>query len=340
MCGALCQQKSPARACLDRVRDRDRDSLFFTARVYDLAARACGDLAARAPGNEQVRKEQATRAAELLDRLDLLIRQLTDVPPLVRANRARCAAGQRAEHVTRLVECRVDGHPGLLRLGGIGVDRAEHLPVGQDAGPGDDSPDRPAEAGGQPEPHSVARGFPEILAAAAQCGLATAQAIGAALLLPASLSIVLAAFPIEKRAVVVSLWGAVGALAAALGPSAGSFLIEHWGWQWAFFINLPLGAISLFRGARGFTESRNVENGAPLDWIGVTLLVSGVGAVAVLAARRRRWADSDAAVLGLDDDVDAFGHVVGDQGRQADPQVDDLAVLELAARAPGYGLFG
>jgi tetratricopeptide (TPR) repeat protein len=81
-----------ASACLDRV--RDSDSLFFTARVYDLAARACGDLAARAPGNEQVRKEQATRAAELLDRLDLLIRQLTDVPPLVRANRARCAAEQ------------------------------------------------------------------------------------------------------------------------------------------------------------------------------------------------------------------------------------------------------
>ena len=84
--------------CLDRV--TDRESLFFTARVYDLAARACGDLAARAPGNEQVRKQQAARAAQLLERLDRLIGQLTDVPPLVRASRAGCAAEQsRIGHV-------------------------------------------------------------------------------------------------------------------------------------------------------------------------------------------------------------------------------------------------
>ena len=107
------------------------------------------------------------------------------------------------------------------------------------------------------------------------------QAVGAALLLPASLSIVLAAFPREKRAVVVSLWGAVGGLAAALGPSVGSWLVDMWGWRWAFFINLPLGAISLWRGLRGFSESRNPENGAPLDLVGVTLIAAGVGAIAL-----------------------------------------------------------
>jgi MFS family permease len=129
------------------------------------------------------------------------------------------------------------------------------------------------------------------LAASLACGLSThialligariAQAVGAALLLPASLSIVLAAFPREKRAVVVSLWGAVGGLAAALGPSVGSWLIDQWGWRWAFFINLPLGAISLWRGWRGFTESRNPENGAPLDVVGVALLAGGLGALAL-----------------------------------------------------------
>jgi len=125
------------------------------------------------------------------------------------------------------------------------------------------------------------------------------QAIGAALLLPASLSIVLAAFPIEKRAVVVSLWGAVGGLAAALGPSVGSWLIEQWGWQWAFFINLPLGAISLIRGARGFTESRNVQNGAPLDWVGVTLLATGVGALALGLIRSETLGWSSPTVLAV-----------------------------------------
>ena len=75
------------------------------------------------------------------------------------------------------------------------------------------------------------------------------QAFGAAMLTPASLSIVIAAFPQSKRAVTVSLWGAVGGFAAAVGPSLGSFVIETIGWPWAFFINLPIGAYSLWRGA-------------------------------------------------------------------------------------------
>jgi EmrB/QacA subfamily drug resistance transporter len=130
-------------------------------------------------------------------------------------------------------------------------------------------------------------------------GARIAQAIGAALLLPASLSIVLAAFPREKRAVVVSLWGAVGGLAAALGPSVGSWLVDLWGWQWAFFINLPLGAISLWRGMRGFTESRNPENGAPLDIVGVALLASGVGAFALGLVRSEALGWSSPLVLSL-----------------------------------------
>ncbi len=104
------------------------------------------------------------------------------------------------------------------------------------------------------------------------------QAIGAALLMPASLAIVLAAFPAGKRAVVVSLWGAVGGLAAALGPSIGSWVVAAWGWPWAFYINLPLGALSLWRGRRLLAESRNPSNAAPLDVLGVALLIVGVGA--------------------------------------------------------------
>ncbi len=84
--------------CLDRV--RGRESTFFTARLYDLGARACADLAAREPGNEQVREQQAARAQQLLERLDGLIGRLTDVPPLVRASRAGCAAERsRIDHV-------------------------------------------------------------------------------------------------------------------------------------------------------------------------------------------------------------------------------------------------
>ncbi|AUT47686.1 MFS transporter [Achromobacter sp. AONIH1] len=129
------------------------------------------------------------------------------------------------------------------------------------------------------------------LAASAACGLAggvgwlvgarVAQAVGAALLTPASLSIVLAAFPVAQRTVAVSLWGAVAGLAAAVGPSLGAFVVDAAGWPWAFYINVPLGALSLWRGARLLQESVRPESRRRLDGVGMALLILGVGAVAL-----------------------------------------------------------
>jgi EmrB/QacA subfamily drug resistance transporter len=129
------------------------------------------------------------------------------------------------------------------------------------------------------------------LAASAACGLApsvgwliaarVAQSVGAALLTPASLSLVLAAFPSSKRSLAVSVWGAVGGLAAAIGPSLGSWVIDAWGWQWAFYLNLPLGAISLWRGALLLKESERAKGPRSLDLVGVALLIVAVGALAL-----------------------------------------------------------
>ena len=80
-----------ATECLDRV--TGSESLFFTARLYDLGARACADLAAGAPGDEQAQEAQAAQAERLLERMDRLIGELTGtVSPMVRASRAGCAA--------------------------------------------------------------------------------------------------------------------------------------------------------------------------------------------------------------------------------------------------------
>jgi EmrB/QacA subfamily drug resistance transporter len=129
------------------------------------------------------------------------------------------------------------------------------------------------------------------LGASAACGLASSvgwliaarvlQAMGAALLTPASLSLVLEAFPISKRSFAVSVWGAVGGLAAAIGPSLGSFVIDAWGWQWAFYLNLPLGAVSLWRGALLLKESERSAHRRRLDVVGMGLLIVAVGAIAL-----------------------------------------------------------
>jgi len=71
------------------------------------------------------------------------------------------------------------------------------------------------------------------------------QGLGAALLTPAALALLPAAFiDRRERDRAVGLWSAVGALALAVGPVTGGFLAERWGWAWIFFINVPLGVIA------------------------------------------------------------------------------------------------
>lgn len=131
------------------------------------------------------------------------------------------------------------------------------------------------------------------------------QAIGAAMLTPASLSLILDAFPQQKRAVAVSLWGAVGGLAAAIGPSLGSFIVDSMGWQWAFYINLPIGAVSLVKGITHLRESRIPGKVQHVDMVGMLLLIVSVGGAALAltqydsAAWSRRDIGAIASVAGI-----------------------------------------
>ena len=176
-------------------------------------------------------------------------------------------------------------------------------------------------------------GLAVFLVASLCCGLAGSvamliamralQAVGAALLLPASLSIVLAAFPVERRAIAVSLWGAVSGLAAALGPSIGSFLVDRWGWPWAFFLNLPLGGYAIWRGARLLDESRKPELGARLDLVGVVLLIAGAGALAlgVVRSKAQGWG-SPGVVLAIAGGLAALGLFIAWARRVPSPAID------------------
>jgi MFS family permease len=121
----------------------------------------------------------------------------------------------------------------------------------------------------------------------------------------------------------VSLWSAVAGFAAALGPSLGSFLVEHVGWPWAFFINLPIGAISLWRGAALLSESARSGAARRVDLVGMLLLVVAVGAIAlaIVQSESPAWTRTElgaAAATGLI----ALVAFVGWARRARDPLVD------------------
>ena len=153
------------------------------------------------------------------------------------------------------------------------------------------------------------------------------QAIGAALLTPASLSIVLGAFAQTQRAVVVSLWGAVGGLAAAVGPSAGSFVIDHFGWPWAFYINLPIGGFALWRGASLLTESIKSGERRRVDGVGMALLMLAVGAItlAIVEFDAPNWSATDLTIMGITGFIAALAFVAW--ARRAQQPLVDLALF-------------
>src|SRR5579862_213017 len=141
----------------------------------------------------------------------------------------------------------------------------------------------------------------------ALCGLAPSvalliagrviQGFGAAALLPASLSLLLGAFPVERRSQVVALWGGVGALAVATGPSLGAALITVGGWRSAFFVNVPIGVVAWFAGRRVLVNSRAGTPGVAPDYAGAALIAVTLSALVLGITEGPTWGWDSALVL-------------------------------------------
>ncbi|HKW45188.1 MAG TPA: MFS transporter [Candidatus Eremiobacteraceae bacterium] len=104
------------------------------------------------------------------------------------------------------------------------------------------------------------------------------QGASSALMTPESLAILSAFFNGEKRARAIGIWSSATASTAAIGPALGGWLVDHGGWPWIFFINVPIGVAVLALALVHVPESRD-PTCAPLDWTGATLGTAGLGAV-------------------------------------------------------------
>jgi EmrB/QacA subfamily drug resistance transporter len=106
-----------------------------------------------------------------------------------------------------------------------------------------------------------------------------AQGVAAALLTPASLAIISAAFNDEtERGRAIGTWSGFTAITSAFGPVLGGWLVENASWRWVFFINLPLAVVVVAVVLRGVPESRD-EAAGRLDGIGAVLATIGLGAL-------------------------------------------------------------
>jgi EmrB/QacA subfamily drug resistance transporter len=122
--------------------------------------------------------------------------------------------------------------------------------------------------------------------ASAGCGLASninqliiarsIQGVGAAFLVPGSLTIISTSFDENSRGQAIGTWSGFTAITTAVGPVLGGWLVEHASWRWAFFINLPIAASVMVISFWRIPESRRLTAGR-IDWIGALLATLGLG---------------------------------------------------------------
>ncbi len=166
------------------------------------------------------------------------------------------------------------------------------------------------------------------------CGLATGpeslivarvvQGVGAALMLPATLSIIQATFPPKERGTALGIWAGVSALALAIGPLVGGLITEHIGWNWIFYVNVPVGIVGIAAAYLVIRESKDTSREQRLDAPG--LITSGVGFFAIVFAliESSRYGWTSPTILGL------FGlAIVG---------LAAFVVVELKQRLPMFDL--
>ena len=115
------------------------------------------------------------------------------------------------------------------------------------------------------------------------------QAVGAAMLVPTSLGLLLGELPEERRIGGVAMLGASAAVAAALGPSLGGLLVHVASWRPVFLVNVPLGAVALMLGWRVLREQRDLEHGRVPDVIETVLLTLTVALIALGLTQGPEW---------------------------------------------------
>lgn len=128
------------------------------------------------------------------------------------------------------------------------------------------------------------------------------QGMGAALLIPCSLALIGAAFDDSSRGKAIGTWAGFSAIAAAIGPLLGGWIVDHTSWRWIFLINPILALPTILIALRHVQESRDLEAKAGIDWPGALLAFAGLGSLVfgLIALSDQNWSGPlPVAAMGL-----------------------------------------
>ena len=123
------------------------------------------------------------------------------------------------------------------------------------------------------------------------------QGIGAAVIIPASLALVLEAYPPAARARSIAIWSATAALAAGIGPSIGGLLVDVSDWRLVFLINIPVGIVAVYAARTRLVESRAPGRRSYPDLPGALLIALAVGLLTLAIVQGEDWGWVSAGVL-------------------------------------------
>jgi EmrB/QacA subfamily drug resistance transporter len=125
------------------------------------------------------------------------------------------------------------------------------------------------------------------------------QGVGAALMMPGTLSIITDAFPAHERGKAMGTWAGVSALALAVGPVLGGFLTEHVSWRAIFYVNIPVAIGAIVATLFAVRESRDTSVGREVDYAGVAVLTVGLTSLVLALVEGNSWGWGSAEIIGL-----------------------------------------